>query len=370
MVALLVFSAWFCRRRKKRNKGKDNEQNGQAGPDNVKSWIRNTDSTPPTVPPSTTTTNSVAKTEHHPLVSQVTPTPEYRPSTPPARSPPPNYTSPTSSKRDNVRVQTWVPTRPERPESSLHNTTLGFMRARFDKESTIGPADSASNAPPPLSAGRTPRSILNEPYRPRTTSPFRYEHDDDETELNHLRGVRDPDRRRTFSTMDSRLFDQRYNKAAEADDDDRTITPEPLRITKHKRNFSEPNPPTPSEYQASYPAADIIDEYAEDRINMEPSVWSSSVQTSVWSDGRIQSDREKTRERLEGERAPPPSSLLEAPLPTQGSSIYTFDMYGNPNPPQNMPQVTDEMVARIDDHLEEHRRGSGEVDWKKLGGKI
>ena len=86
----------------------------------------------------------------------------------------------------------------------------------------------------------------------------------------------------------------------------------------------------------------VIDEDRERKTNAE---------SSVWTEGRIQSDREKTRERLEGQREPPPPSSVA----TYTSSVFTSDTYGKLNLPNQQLSLTEEMLDQIDGHLEGQR---------------
>lgn len=131
-------------------------------------------------------------------------------------------------------------------------------------------------------------------------------------------------------------------------DDGRSLTPQPLRVPM--RNVSDPT----YSHQAPSTVENLINEYR--RTGNE----------SIWSDGRIESDRERTQRIMEGRK-------------TWTSSVYTADTRGNPRPAQeDRPPLTDEMVAQMEDHIKGRNRehgadadaGEGGVDWDKLHGEF
>ena len=221
---------------------------------------------------------------------------------------------------------------PDDNRQSEHPTTMGGMRRHFDEE-TIAPT----------TTGRTAWSIIDKPASPSGIncpfSPMRYAHYDNQEEPEPY----PDDRRGSFGTVrvESSMRDQTDDPDREHDDG-RSLTPQPLRLAA--RNVSDPThshgPPSTVE--------NMVEHYP--RTGTE----------SVWTKGRIETDRERTQRIMEGRR-------------TWTSSVYTVDTRGDPiRPQEDRPPLTDEMVAQIDDHIKGRNREAAEkeVDWHKMHGEF
>lgn len=367
-AGIMIAALWWCIRRR-RNKAK--EENGRNIIRNGGIELPNRGST--NKPPRTSGTgrdDRRSKTKQAPLslkksISYPIPvspeeagaSPEYY-SIPPAppipptpvlptasRTPPPKYASPVTSLRS-------PPPRPPRPQSTAQ-TTLGGVRERFDA-STIA---ESHNGAPPLSAGRTPFSIID-PERILTPEPSRAYNPDfyvPDTEYGRDRG-------HAPSSSEPYRTGYNYNRGR---DDDRSTTPRPLNVVKRSASdnlYERSVAPT-----TGYAPESIIDDYAERQ----------TIPDSVYDDVRRHSNQGSAYAYLEGRErqlhSPPPllkQIFSPSPMSEDGSSVYTSDTYGKPYRDSHV--ITDEMRRKRRERLEleEERERAKQAEWMRSQGNI